>query len=80
MRYDAKGNWKLARGFMNQRHEFHNEQNWHERGYLPHYDAAKKYQMITYRLADSLPQEVLIKQSLLSSTREAIPSRLCAYR
>ena len=43
---------------MVQRHEFENGQNWYGRGFLPHYDAANKYQMITYRLADSLPKEV----------------------
>ncbi|WP_006788062.1 REP-associated tyrosine transposase [Thiorhodospira sibirica] len=31
---------------------------WHNRGYLPHYDAHKKFQFITFRLADSLPQEI----------------------
>ncbi|NQZ59974.1 MAG: transposase [Lentisphaeraceae bacterium] len=41
---------------MNERYEFDNPQNWHSRGYLFHYDAAGKYQMITYRLSDSLPQ------------------------
>jgi REP-associated tyrosine transposase len=29
---------------------------WYKRGYLPHYDTGDIYQMITYRLADSLPQ------------------------
>ena len=28
---------------------------WHSRGYLPHYDVSGLYQVITYRLADSLP-------------------------
>ncbi len=32
---------------------------WNSRGYLPHFDAAGVYQAITYRLADSLPQEVV---------------------
>ena len=40
------------------REEFHNTKNWSKR-FLPHYNAAQKYQLITYRLADSLPQEVL---------------------
>ena len=40
---------------MNHRPEFENSEAWHNRGYLPHYDVAHKYQMITYRLADSLP-------------------------
>ena len=38
------------------RDEFTNGQNWHSRGFMPHYDAGEKYQFITYRLADSLPQ------------------------
>ena len=41
------------------REEFKNTKNWHNRGYLPHYDAGEKYQFITYRLVDSLPQRVL---------------------
>lgn len=28
---------------------------WHERGYLPHCDAPRLYQMVTYRLGDALP-------------------------
>ncbi|MCM8539720.1 MAG: transposase [Lentisphaeraceae bacterium] len=39
--------------------EFKNTQNWYRRQ-LPHYDASDKIQFITYRLADSLPQKVLI--------------------
>ena len=39
--------------------EFDNSQNWHSRGFIPHYDANLKYQMITYRLADALPRGVL---------------------
>lgn len=41
------------------RHEFDNLQNWHGRDFLPHYDSSDKYQMITYRLADSLPKGAL---------------------
>lgn len=41
------------------RKEFEDPRNWHNRGYIPHYDASDKYQMITYRLADSLPYSVL---------------------
>ncbi|MCM8529388.1 MAG: transposase [Lentisphaeraceae bacterium] len=41
------------------RDEFKSLTNWHNRGYMPHYDAHGKYQMITYRLADSLPQKIL---------------------
>jgi REP element-mobilizing transposase RayT len=32
---------------------------WYSRGYLPHFDALGALQFITFRLADSLPQEVL---------------------
>jgi REP element-mobilizing transposase RayT len=32
---------------------------WHYRGYLPHYDATRTFQSITYRLADSLPRAVV---------------------
>ena len=32
---------------------------WHNRGYLPHFDAPCVLQSITFRLADSLPQEKL---------------------
>jgi REP element-mobilizing transposase RayT len=32
---------------------------WHSRGYLPHFDGAEISQFITFRLADSLPQELI---------------------
>ncbi len=32
---------------------------WYSRGYLPHYDSFQKLQSITFRLADSLPQNKL---------------------
>ncbi|HQX54777.1 MAG TPA: transposase [Pyrinomonadaceae bacterium] len=32
---------------------------WHSRGYLPHFDKEGFTQFITFRLADSLPQDVL---------------------
>jgi hypothetical protein len=38
---------------------FNTPKNWASRGHLPHYDTAGKYQMVTYRLADSLPEEAL---------------------
>ena len=37
------------------RYEFENSEAWHNRGYLPHYEAGDKLQMITYHLGDSLP-------------------------
>ena len=38
--------------------EFKNNENWSKR-FLPHYNAKNKFQMITYRLADSLPKKSL---------------------
>ena len=32
---------------------------WHDRGFLPHFDAGEVTQSITFRLGDSLPQNVL---------------------
>lgn len=32
---------------------------WHDRGYLPHFDGGEIIQFITFRLADSLPQNVV---------------------
>jgi REP element-mobilizing transposase RayT len=34
---------------------------WHSRGYLPHFDAGEVFQSITFRLHDSMPQELLAK-------------------
>lgn len=34
---------------------------WHTRGYLPHYDDDSKTQFVTFRLHDSLPENVLIR-------------------
>src|SRR5216684_8537494 len=33
--------------------------NWHSRGYLPHCDTPGLLQAVTFRLADSLPADVL---------------------
>lgn len=33
--------------------------DWHDRGYLPHFDAGSVVQVVTFRLADSLPQALL---------------------
>ncbi len=35
--------------------------NWYSRGYLPHFDEAGTEQLVTYRLADALPREVVLK-------------------
>src|SRR5260221_11612288 len=34
---------------------------WHSRWYLPHFDAGEVFQSITFRLSDSMPQELLMK-------------------
>jgi putative transposase len=47
---------------------------WYSRGYLPHYDDGEKVQSITYRLADSLPVDVvamLDEQALDDERRRA---------
>ena len=36
-----------------------NPKGWYSRGYLPHFDGGQITQFLTYRLADSLPQNVL---------------------
>ncbi len=41
---------------------------WSFRGYLPHYDAASTLQLITFRLADSLPTYVKAKLAELALT------------
>ena len=40
---------------------------WHERGYLPHFDAGAVVQTITFRLADSLPPEFYEKVAAVAS-------------
>jgi REP element-mobilizing transposase RayT len=35
------------------------ESGWHSRDYLPHFEGGERPQFITFRLKDSLPQEVL---------------------
>src|SRR5688572_33142146 len=32
---------------------------WHDRGYLPHFDGPEQTQFVTFRLFDSMPQELL---------------------
>jgi REP element-mobilizing transposase RayT len=34
---------------------------WHSRGYLPHFDGEEVTQFITFRLSDSMPQDILTK-------------------
>lgn len=39
---------------------------WHNRGYLPHFDAGAVVQTITFRLADSLPREFYEKSAAIA--------------
>lgn len=54
---------------------FDNPQKWRSRGYLPHYDVESKYQMITYRLADSLPYNLFPPGSAGGSPAESLSRR-----
>lgn len=42
---------------------------WHSRGYLPHYDSDNRIQFVTFRLHDSLPENVLsrLKEEIRTS-------------
>lgn len=52
---------------------------WHGRGYLPHLDGGEFCQFITFRLFDSLPQEVLQKWIDESATDALIRRRVEGY-
>ncbi len=40
---------------------FHSNLGWYDRGYIPHFDGGEIAQFFTFRLYDSLPQEVVEK-------------------
>ena len=42
----------------------HEPIGWHSRGYLPHFDAGEVFQSITFRLFDSMPQNLIEKWKL----------------
>jgi REP element-mobilizing transposase RayT len=46
-------------------HAHYNRGVWHSRGYLPHFEQPGQLQSITFRLADSLPQAVLLELEAL---------------
>jgi putative DNA methylase len=48
-------------------------QGWYNRGYLPHFDTDQYPQMITYRLDDSLPKDVV--ERILAETEDDEPER-----
>jgi type I restriction enzyme R subunit/menaquinone-specific isochorismate synthase/putative DNA methylase len=46
------------------------ETGWNSRGYLPHYDEKEVVQFVTYRLAGSLPQKLIERNTLLLKAGE----------
>lgn len=44
---------------VEKKHPLRPQLEWHSRGYLPHWEAGEHPQSITFRLADSLPSELL---------------------
>src|ERR1700688_4720654 len=44
---------------------------WHSRGYLPHFESSEATQHVTFHLADSLPQTVLLR---LEAELKALPA------
>ena len=46
---------------------------WHSRGYLPHFDNAAAIQHVTFHLADSLPESVLVR---LEQEIRCLPSEI----
>jgi len=50
--------WGGAGGSPADREWQHAHRRWRDRGYLPHFDASGVFQMITYRLADALPDQL----------------------
>ena len=56
MRPSPPGNANLPLGALQKAGP---EPVWHSRGYLPHLESSALTQHVTFRLADSLPQEVL---------------------
>lgn len=54
----------------------HTHRGWYSRGYLPHADIDAP-QLITFRLADSLPKKVLLK--LLAETKDSDPRRYARF-
>ncbi len=53
---------------------------WHERGYLPHYDAPGELQFVTWRQSDSLPAQVLGEMHALAASGRERQSRVLAER
>jgi REP element-mobilizing transposase RayT len=52
---------------------------WHERGFIPHLDGEEFMQFVTFRLADSMPQEVLVRWRSEAKTDAAFRKRVEEY-
>ncbi len=52
---------------------------WHDRGYLPHFDAGPLPQFVTFRLADSMPRELLDKWRAEAKTDAEFRKRIEGY-
>jgi len=55
------------------------EFGWHERGYIPHLDGEEFLQFVTFRLADSMPQELLGRWRVEAGTDAAFRKRVERY-
>ena len=52
---------------------------WHERGYIPHLDGEEFMQFVTFRLADSMPPEVLNRWRLEAKSDAAFRKKVEQY-
>jgi len=52
------------------------QKGWHYRGYLPHFDADTVIQLITFRLADSLPKAIFNELAALASNDADLRQRV----
>jgi REP-associated tyrosine transposase len=51
---------------------------WHSRGYLPHFDSPETIQFVTFRLADSLPQQVIDRRRMQGDALQHLDHELDA--
>jgi putative transposase len=52
------------------------QKGWNHRGYLPHFDADTVIQLVTFRLADSLPKAIFTELSTLASNDADLRKRI----
>jgi putative DNA methylase len=52
---------------------------WYSRGYVPHFDGGEVSQFVTFRLCDSMPQEVLSKWRKESSSDADVRRKIEGY-